>query len=153
MSWGDTCAGIGVRDLVLLLSLSLDKDQQEEWTHELCALYYNTITGAQSGTSDGADAGISAGAAVDPTAYTHDMFEADYHVMLWDVAFDQLISAGRDLLAMPALTSDLPYRERKRIMEQLAGPQRIIAAVCRALQLGEAYKVIGEEGSSDEDDD
>lgn len=149
MSWGDTCVGVGVRDLALLLTLSLDKDQQEEWTHGLCALYYDTLTGAHSSPGD-----PGAGAAVDSTAYTHDMFEMDYRALLWDVAFDQLISAGRELLAMPALKADLPYRERKRIMEQLAGPQRIIAAVCRALQLGEAYKAIGEEeNSSDEDDD
>ena len=150
MSWGDTCVGVGVRDLALLLTLSLEKDQQEEWFHGLCALYYDTLTGALASTED---PGANAGATVDSAVFTHEMFEADYRFMLWDVAFDQLISAGRELLAAPALTADLPYRERKRIMEQLAGPQKTIAAVCRALHLGEAYKAIGEEHSSDEDDD
>eukprot|EP01043_Picozoa_sp_COSAG02_P000955 COSAG02_NODE_19_length_53976_cov_37.338512_37_plen_313_part_00 len=125
MSWGDTCAGIGVRDLVLLLSLSLDKDQQEEWTHELCALYYNTLTGAQSGTSDGADAGISAGAAVDPTAYTHDMFEADYHVMLWDEAFDQLIDQCRTGFARNA---SVDFRSA------IPGAQANHGAACRSTE-------------------
>jgi hypothetical protein len=157
MSWGDTCVGVGVRDLALLLTLGLGKEQQDDWTHELRALYYDTLTGAsnadgggESGEGGGEGGG---GAVVDPTVYTHDMFEGDYQVMLWDVAFDQLISAGRELLATPALSSDLPYRERKRIMEQLAVPQGTIAAVCRALQLGDAHKAIGEEQSSDEDED
>lgn len=150
MSWGDTCVGIGVRDLAVLLTLSLEREQQELWFHGLCALYYDTLTGAQARTDD---AGAKIGATVDSAVYTHDMFEADYRFMLWDVAFDQLISAGRELLAAPALTSDLPFRDRKRIMEQLAGPQKIIATVCRALHLGEAYKAVGEEQSSDEDDD
>jgi hypothetical protein len=150
MSWGDTCVGVGVRDLALLLTLSLEKDQQEEWFHGLCALYYDTLTGAQASTDDDA---ANAGATVDSAVYTRDIFEADYQFMLWDVAFDKLLSAGRELLAAPALTPDLPYRDRKRIVELLAGPQKTIAAVCRALHLGEAYKAIGEENSSDEDDD
>ena len=118
------------------MTLCLNKEQQEEWTTELTKLYYDTLI------ADGVDA----------SNFTPEIFESDYQVMLWDVAFEHLISAGRELLAMPTLSKDTPYRERKRVMDMLAVPQGVISACCRALQLGEAWKAIGAETSSEDDD-
>ena len=42
--------------------------------------------------------------------------------------------------------------ERKKIMESLAVPQATISAVCRALQVGEAWKAVGVEEESSDDD-
>lgn len=39
MSWGDASVGVGARDLALLLTLCLSKEQQEEWSSELRQLY------------------------------------------------------------------------------------------------------------------
>ena len=136
MTYGDTCVGIGTRDLALLMTLCLSKEQQEEWMVELTRLYYETLI------TEGVDAAL----------FTQEVFESDYQVMLWDVAFEHLIGAGRELLAMPVLSKDTPYRERKRVMDQLAVPQSIISACCRALQLGEAWKAVGVEESSEDDD-
>lgn len=136
MTYGHTCVGVGTRDLALLLSLCLSKEQQEDWTLELRQLYYDTLIG------DGVDAAV----------YTQEIFDSDYQVMLWDVAFEHLIASGRELLAMPTLSKDTAYRERKRVMDLLAVPQGVISACCRALQLGEAWKAVGVEESSEEDD-
>jgi hypothetical protein len=114
----------------------LSKEQQEDWTLELRQLYYDTLIG------DGVDAAV----------YTQEIFDSDYQVMLWDVAFEHLIASGRELLAMPTLSKDTAYRERKRVMDLLAVPQGVISACCRALQLGEAWKAVGVEESSEEDD-
>lgn len=136
MTYGTTCVGIGTRDLALALTLCLTNDQQEEWTTELTQLYYDTLI------ADGVDA----------TIYTQDIFELDYQIMLWDVAFEHLIGAGRELLAMPTLSKDTPYRERKRVMDLLAVPQRVISACCMALKVSEAWKAVGVEESSEDDD-
>ena len=45
-------------------------------------------------------------AGVDTEVYTQEWFDTDYQVMLWDVAFEMLLGAGRDLLAMPPLTKE-----------------------------------------------
>ena len=136
MSYGHTTVGIGARDLALFLSLSLSKEQQEEWTHELRQTYYDALI------ADG----------VAPDAYPQEYFESDYQVMLWDVTFEHLLEAGREIMAMPPLAKDTPYRERKRVMEQLAVPQAVIGSCCRALQLGEAWKAVGVDESSEDDD-
>ena len=49
-------------------------------------------------------------AGVDTEVYTQEWFDTDYQVMLWDVAFEMLLGAGRDLLAMPPLTKETPFR-------------------------------------------
>ena len=72
--------------------------------------------------------------------------------MLWDVAFEHLIGAGRELLAIPTVSKETPHRERKKVMDLLAAPQCIISSCCRALQLGEAWNAVGVEESSEEDD-
>ena len=136
MSYGQTCVGVGTRDLALLMTLCLSKEQQESWTAELTGLYYNTLI------ADGIDASV----------FTQEMFELDYQVMLWDVAFEHLIGAGRELLAIPTLSKETPYRERKKVMDLLAVPQGIISACCRALQLSDAWKVVGVQESSEDDD-
>lgn len=136
MSYGHTTVGVGARDLALFLSLSLSKDQQEEWTHELKQLYYDTLI------ADG----------IGSDAYPQEYFDGDYQVMLWDVAFEHLLQAGREIMAMPTLAKDTPYRERKRVMDQLALPQSVIDSCCRALQLGEAWKAVGVDESSEEDE-
>ena len=136
MMYGHTCVGVGTRDLALLLTLCLSKEQQEDWTAELMKLYYDTLI------ADGVDASV----------FTEELFKTDYQIMLWDVTFEHLIGAGRELLAIPTLSKETPYRERKKVMDLLAVPQGVISACCRALQLGEAWKVVGVEGSSEDDD-
>jgi hypothetical protein len=136
LTYGHTCVGVGTRDLALLMSLCLSKEQQEDWTTELTRLYYDTLI------ADG----------VDPSVFTPDVFQSDYQVMLWDVAFEHLIGAGRELLAIPTVSKETPHRERKKVMDLLAVPQGIISSCCRALQLGEAWKAVGVEESSEEDD-
>jgi hypothetical protein len=136
MTYGQTSVGIGTRDLALLMTLCLTKEQQEDWTAELTKLYYNTLI------ADGIDASV----------FTQEIFELDYQVMLWDVAFEHLIGAGRELLAIPTLSKETPYRERKKVMDLLAVPQGVISACCRALQLGDAWKAVGVEESSEDAD-
>ena len=43
MSWGELSTGIACRDLALLLTLCLSKEQQDDWTLPLKQLYYDTL--------------------------------------------------------------------------------------------------------------
>ena len=135
MSWGHIAAGSGAHDLAQFLTLGLNKEQQQEWTHSLVDLYYSRLV------ISGVDGGV----------YSKEWFIRDYQTCLWEVSHEHLLRAGRALLSLPPLGPETPYRERKRVTEAIGPHQAVISAVCRALALGDAWQVIGiEDGSSDD---
>lgn len=103
----------------------------------MLARYYETLTAS----------------GVDAAAYTAQMLEDDFKTMLWEVAFDYLLSAGRTLMELPKLGAGMAYRDRKRVMAAVVGPQQAIGTVVRALTAADAFDVIGMEGSDDDSDD
>jgi hypothetical protein len=63
-SWGHVTVGSGTKDLALFLTLSLTKEQQDEWTHALVDAYYTSLIAGCAMSPPRASVLLAAAAAV-----------------------------------------------------------------------------------------